>query len=39
MRKRILTVKQKGKRLVVESQYCKVGDIYNKPIKTKKNDK
>jgi len=39
MNKRILTVKQKGKRIEVESQYCKIGSIYSKPIiKTKKDE-
>lgn len=40
MRKRILTINQKGKRILVDSAYCRVGSVYEKPIiKTKKDDK
>ena len=41
LRKRILTVKQDGKRIVVDSKYCKVGNVYTKPIinlKTKQDE-
>lgn len=31
LRKRILTVKQDGKRIVVDSSYCRVGSVYEKP--------
>ena len=39
LRKRILTVKQDGKRIVVDSKYCKVGNVYDSPIKKNDNDK
>jgi len=38
MRKRVLTVKQKGKRIVIESQYARVGSVYDSPIKKTKKD-
>lgn len=31
LRKRILTVRQDGKRIVVDSKYCRVGSVYLKP--------
>ena len=31
LRKRILTFNQDGKRIVVDSKYCRVGNVYSKP--------
>lgn len=39
LRKRILTVKQDGKRIIVDSKYCRVGSVYLKPyIKTEQDE-
>ena len=31
LRKRILTFTQDGKRIIVDSAYCRVGSVYAKP--------
>ncbi len=41
LRKRILTFNHDGKRIVVDSKYCRVGNVYTKPIinlKTKQDE-